>query len=118
MVPSSMNNAMDPGSSTSPPPVAGPSTELAHEEVPDEEFDIDTAELMELYKRIPTPDLRGHAMRAAQERIIGNVVRTVKDDGIFDNFRKAWLKDLETKVSFHSSCVQSPPPHYVIGFWC
>ncbi|OQV12468.1 hypothetical protein BV898_13268 [Hypsibius exemplaris] len=95
--------SMDSTSVAPPAEMAGPSAAAPPMETCDEEeFDIDLSDLLELYKRIPPPDLRGHALRTARERVVGNVVRKVKEDGIFDSFRKAWLKDLETKPQFQN----------------
>lgn len=63
-----------------------------------EGFDVDESELIQLYKRIPPPDLRAYALNVARERVVTDVVRKVKEDGVFDSFRKTWLKDLEAKV--------------------
>ncbi|XP_055348364.1 proline-rich protein 36-like [Paramacrobiotus metropolitanus] len=90
-------------------PVGGvPLTENAHPiinatpETAQDSLDVDEGELLQLYRRIPPPDLRAFALARAKERMTSDIARKVKDDGIFDSFRRAWLKDLETKPQFQN----------------
>ncbi|GAU96764.1 hypothetical protein RvY_08156 [Ramazzottius varieornatus] len=65
-------------------------------------FDIDEAQLVELYKRIPPPHLRAYALTHTKDKVVGDIAQRVKDEGHFDTFRKTWLKDLETKPQFQN----------------
>lgn len=87
-------SSMSHGASTSP----APGSSSSQTDAPDG-FDVDEGELIQLYKRIPPPDLRAFALARAREKVVTEGVRKVKEDGIFDSFRKTWLKDLEAKVS-------------------